>query len=116
MKKILTLLLSLILSCATAFSLTACGDDDAIYVNTNAFFAPFEYYDGTEIKGVDVWVNFTETEDGVLAELRSSKYNINKIAVKYGGGGHEKASGATLKNREAAMLMLSDLDALTEEN
>lgn len=54
MKKILTLLLSLILSCATAFSLTACGDDDAIYVNTNAFFAPFEYYDGTEIKGVDV--------------------------------------------------------------
>ncbi len=69
-----------------------------------------------EIKGVDVWVNFTETEDGVLAELRSSKYNINKIAVKYGGGGHEKASGATLKNREAAMLMLSDLDALTEEN
>ena len=69
-----------------------------------------------EIKGVDIWANFTETEDGVLVELRSSKYNINKIAVKYGGGGHEKASGATLKNREEAMLMLADLNALVEEN
>ena len=69
-----------------------------------------------EIKGVDIWANFTETEDGVLVELRSSKYNINKIAVKYGGGGHEKASGATLKSREEAMLMLADLNALVEEN
>ena len=69
-----------------------------------------------EIKGVDIWANFTETEDGVLVELRSGKYNINKIAVKYGGGGHEKASGATLKNREEAMLMLADLNALVEEN
>lgn len=68
----------------------------------------------SDIKGVDIWVNFTETEDGVLCELRSSKYNINPIAVKYGGGGHAKASGATLKNREEAMKMLCDLDELTE--
>ncbi len=69
-----------------------------------------------EIKGVDIWVNFTETDAGVLAELRSSRYNINKTAVKYGGGGHEKASGATLENREAAMSMLADLDKIMEEN
>ena len=62
-----------------------------------------------DIKGVNVWVNFTETENGVLAELRSNKYNINPIAVKYGGGGHAKASGATLKNRVVAMQMLNDL-------
>ena len=67
----------------------------------------------SDIRGVDIWVNFTESEDGVLAELRSSVYNINPIAVKYGGGGHAKASGATLKNREEAMQMLADLDALT---
>ena len=67
-----------------------------------------------DIKGVNVWVNFTETEDGVLAELRSNKYNINPIAVKYGGGGHAKASGATLKNREEAMQMLNDLNLLGE--
>lgn len=65
-----------------------------------------------DIKGVDIWVNFTETEDGVLCELRSNKYNINPVAVKYGGGGHMKASGACVKDREEAMRMLSDLDAL----
>ena len=69
-----------------------------------------------DIKGVDIWVNFTEAEQGVLCELRSSKYNINPIAVKYGGGGHMKASGATLKDREEAMAMLRDLDAMTEEH
>ena len=70
----------------------------------------------SEIKGIDSWVNFTETEDGVLCEIRSNKYNINPIAVKYGGGGHQKASGATLKDREEAMRLLDDLNALTEEN
>ena len=67
-----------------------------------------------DIKGIDIWVNFTETEAGVLCELRSSKYNINPIAVKYGGGGHAKASGATVKDRETAMAMLHDLELLTE--
>ena len=60
-------------------------------------------------------MNFTETEQGVLCELRSSKYNINPIAVKYGGGGHAKASGATVASKEIAMQMLSDLDAMTKE-
>jgi len=69
-----------------------------------------------DIRGVAIWVNFTETEAGVLCELRSNQYNINPIAVKYGGGGHAKASGATVKNKEAAMAMLRDLELLTEEN
>lgn len=63
-----------------------------------------------DIKDVDIWVNFTETENGVLCELRSARYNINPIAVKYGGGGHAKASGATVKDRNTAMEMLRDLD------
>ena len=67
-----------------------------------------------DIKGIDIWVNFTETENGVLCEIRSSKYNINPIAVKYGGGGHAKASGATIKDRAMAMSMLEDLIALTK--
>ena len=70
----------------------------------------------SDIRGVDIWVNFTETEQGVACELRSSKYNINPIAVKYGGGGHAKASGATVADRETAMAMLRDLDAMMEEN
>ena len=69
-----------------------------------------------EIRGVDVWANFTETEEGVLCELRSSRYNINRTAVKYGGGGHEKASGCTLKSYDEAMLLLEDLNKIIEEN
>ena len=69
----------------------------------------------SDIKGVDIWVNFTETENGVLCELRSNRYNINPIAVKYGGGGHAKASGATVKTKEDAMAMLRDLDAMAQE-
>ena len=69
-----------------------------------------------DLRGVDIWVNFTECERGVLCELRSSRYNINPIAVKYGGGGHAKASGAKVADRETAMAMLADLDALTGEN
>ena len=67
-----------------------------------------------EIRGIDTWVNFTETEDGVLCEIRSSKYNINPIAVKYGGGGHQKASGCTLKDHAEAMALLADLNTLSE--
>lgn len=67
-----------------------------------------------DIKGVNIWVNFTETEKGVLCELRSNKYNINPIAVKYGGGGHAKASGATVSNRETAMAMLNDLNNMIQ--
>ena len=70
--------------------------------------------DCINIKGVDIWVNFTETENGILCELRSSKYNINPIAVKYGGGGHQKASGCTLKDRAEAMRLLDDLNSLSE--
>ena len=66
----------------------------------------------SDIRGVHSWVNFTETDHGVLCELRSKKYNINPIATKYGGGGHAKASGATIPDLETAKLMLADIDAL----
>ncbi len=65
-----------------------------------------------DIRGIHTWVNFTETDEGVLTEIRSNKYNINPIAVKYGGGGHQKASGACLKSREEAMSLLADLEDL----
>ena len=68
-----------------------------------------------DMKGTDIWCNFTESENGVVCELRSSIHNINPIAVKYGGGGHAKASGATVADKETAMAMLADLDNLTGE-
>ena len=69
-----------------------------------------------EIKGIYSWVNFTETEDGVLCEIRSSRYNINPIATAHGGGGHQKASGATLKDRAEAEAVVAELIALHESN
>lgn len=65
-----------------------------------------------DIRGVALWVNFTETPEGVACELRSSDQNINPVAVKYGGGGHAKASGATVPDRETALRMLYDLDEM----
>ena len=68
-----------------------------------------------DIKGTGIWVNFTETDNGVLCEIRSNGANINPIAVKYGGGGHAKASGATVPDYATALNMLHDLDALAGE-
>ncbi len=69
----------------------------------------------TDLEGVEIWVAFAEGDEGVLSELRSSDQNINPIATKYGGGGHAKASGATLKDRQEAMAMLADLDEVARK-
>lgn len=53
MKKIITLLLACAMLIGCTFAMSSCGKNE-IVVQTNAFFAPFEYYEGTEIKGVDV--------------------------------------------------------------
>ncbi len=65
-----------------------------------------------DIRGVHLWVAFAESDDGVVCELRSSGPSINAVAVKYGGGGHAQASGATVPNREIAMKVLKDLDRM----
>ncbi len=52
MKKIISLLL-IVSMLACGIAMTSCGDD-SIIVKTNAYFAPFEYYDGDTIVGVDV--------------------------------------------------------------
>lgn len=58
MKKFLMTLTAALLVAASALGISACGKDpNTIYVDTNAYFAPFEYYGGekgTEIMGVDI--------------------------------------------------------------
>ena len=53
MKKIIALVLATLMLVCTVVGFTGCNQD-TIIVQTNAFFAPFEYYEGTEIVGVDV--------------------------------------------------------------
>lgn len=69
------------------------------------------------IRGISVWANFTwdEKVQGIVVELRSNQFNINQIAVKYGGGGHRLASGATLPSWDVVDAMLQDLDQLVME-
>lgn len=65
---------------------------------------------------VEIWVNFTidtETND-ILCEIRSRDIPVLDIAKKYGGGGHLRACGCTLKNWEETDLVISDLDELLE--
>ncbi len=52
MKKIISLALAIVMV-VCCFALVSCGNNK-IYVQTNAYFAPFEYYQGTDIVGVDV--------------------------------------------------------------
>ena len=56
MKKIISLILAVSMLLAMGMTLTSCfgGENEKIYVQTNAYFAPFEYYDGSNIVGVDV--------------------------------------------------------------
>ena len=58
MKKIISLILALTMLLGATLTLASCdllaGEQDKIYVQTNAYFAPFEYYDGSDIVGVDV--------------------------------------------------------------
>lgn len=53
MKKLVLGFCSAAIITASALAATGCNTDK-IYVDTNAYFAPFEYLDGTEIKGVDI--------------------------------------------------------------
>ena len=51
------------------------------------------------IASVEVACMLREDDDGIKISLRSKNYaDVSKIAVKYGGGGHIRAAGATVKD------------------
>ena len=68
-----------------------------------------------DLRGVEIWVNFTEVEEGkILVEIRSNKHTVQPVAVKYGGGGHAKACGCAVSTKEEAMALLEDLNAFNK--
>lgn len=54
---------------------------------------------GRDIKGVEVAVTLKEVKDNIIKLSFRSKadVDVNKIAKVFGGGGHKKASGATIE-------------------
>ncbi len=68
------------------------------------------------IKGCLIWLALIDYEDGTTrVRLRSRFVHINGVAEKYGGGGHECASGATLRGAKQIKAFLADCDSLLAE-
>ncbi|MFA6660624.1 MAG: bifunctional oligoribonuclease/PAP phosphatase NrnA [Bacilli bacterium] len=67
----------------------------------------------SNIKGYPIWTFFSENEDGTNhVEFRSNGPAVQPIALKYGGGGHRLAAGATLPNSSPDLInqIIADLD------
>ena len=76
MKKIIALALCL-LTCVACLCMTGCGADNTIIVQTNAYFAPFEYMDGGNIVGVDVEImNLVGEKLGKKVEFQNVEFSV----------------------------------------
>ncbi|MFV8473088.1 DHH family phosphoesterase [Mycoplasma sp. 31_09] len=61
------------------------------------------------IDGYPFWVQFTEEENGkVRVEFRSNGPIVRNVAVKWGGGGHERASGAIIDSLDLVEAVIDD--------
>ena len=109
MKKIISLILAAVLCLCSVFALGSCGliggsDDNngggnsnSIYVQTNAYFAPFEYYDGSKIVGVDVEImEKVGQKMGKTIEWQDGDFGIIIDTVKEGKMADCGAAGLTI--------------------
>lgn len=107
----------------TKFQITEAGV--AYLINTKEEIASYhvDIYDISRgmvnimsgIEEIKIWVNFSETTDGlVYTEIRSNGYNINPVATYFGGGGHLQASGCTLQSLEQVQEVLEQLNQITK--
>ncbi len=96
MKKILSLALAFALTLG-CFLMAGCGKEDTIIVHTNAYFAPFEYYDGTEIVGVDVDImNLVGEKLGKKVEFENTTFSVIIDNVSAGKVCDAGAAGITV--------------------
>ena len=96
MKKILALVLALVMMATMALAFTSCGNDEII-VQTNAFFAPFEYYEGEEIVGVDVEImNMVGEKLGKKITFKNVEFSAIIDNVKEGKVCDAGAAGITI--------------------
>lgn len=54
-----------------------------------------------QIQGVEVGIVLKEKEEGWKASLRSNSVNVQEICGHFGGGGHIRAAGCTIKAADA---------------
>lgn len=96
MKKVLCILLALV-SLAFAGTFAACSSDDTIIVQTNAYFAPFEYFDDGKIVGVDVDImNKVGEKMGKKVKFKHGEFGIIIDTVSKGKTADVGAAGITI--------------------
>ena len=108
MKKILCAALALVLTLGCLF-MAGCGNEDTIIVMTNAYFAPFEYYDGTEIVGVDVDImNLVGEKLGKKVEFENTTFSVIIDNVAEGKVCDVGAAGITVTDARKEKVDFSD--------
>lgn len=112
MKKFFIAALSAVLCVVSALSVTACADPNAIYVDTNAYFAPFEYFggkSGKEIVGVDVDImNMVGEHLGKRVVFENTKFEVIIDNVAQGKKYDCGAAGITITEERKAKVAFSD--------
>lgn len=70
------------------------------------------------LEGVKIWCNFTEDPSNhkVVCEFRSKNITILPVAIKYGGGGHPFACGATVDSFDTVEKIINDMNEIAKEN
>lgn len=103
MKKILAIALSALMLVSCVVCLTSCfgnNEKQEIIVHTNAFFAPFEYYKGTEIKGVDVEImNMVGEKLGADIKFENTEFSAIIDNVQKGIVCDAGAAGITITDQ-----------------
>ncbi|WJV31830.1 DHHA1 domain-containing protein (plasmid) [Rossellomorea sp. AcN35-11] len=64
----------------------------------------------SNIEGNHIWLFFIEADYGYRVRIRSKEVAINKVAQKFGGGGHPLASGVKVENQEVGEQLIRALD------
>lgn len=68
------------------------------------------------IKEIKIRVVFSANENGTIrVEFRSDGIIVNKVAEKYGGGGHDYVAGATIKDWDTTKNIIADLKLLIKK-
>lgn len=98
MKKSILAVAAVAITASCALSMAACDDGNTIYVDTNAYFAPFEYFvDAKTIDGVDVEImNKVGEKLGKKVEFQNTDFEVIIDNVQSGKKYDCGAAGITI--------------------